>query len=401
MDMILKFAFRNVLRSRKRSFLTVITIFFAATLVGVAQSWVNGIMNLYIENFARYQTGHIRITTEEFKKREKFMPVDEIVPDVRKLIHAIKKINGVKTVEEKIRFGILLGNDGTTVQATGAGIDLENNSLDLRHKLVQGKIQKSGIYIGHELAEKLGVVQGGKLLLAAKTSEGGLNGIKLRVEGIYRFNMFYDKKYFFIGLDDAKKLLKIHGGATELFIYTDDISDSDAIKQKIVSILPAGLKAETWKEQLGDFYSVLESSRTFYAFIEIIILFLASFVIINTMMMAIFERLREIGTMKAMGMTDRELFLNFTCEGAILGITGGVAGAVTGFILITIVSAYGVDLSSQVSGIEMPFEYIVRPIITIRELFIALIISITVPTVAAMIPARYVRKLMPAEALRK
>ena len=399
--MVLKFALRNVLRNKKRSFLTALTIFFAALLVGVAQGWINGMVGVYVSNFSKYQTGHVRVSTEEFIKREKFMPVDEIIIESEDLKKELREIPIAQTVEERIRFGILLGNKGVTLQAVGMGIDLEKSRLALPEKLKEGKIQSSGIYIGHELARKLGVAVGEELLIATKTSEGGLNGIKLPVGGIFNMGMMYDRKYFFIGLNDARRLLKLDDATTEIFLYGEDVENTEALKAAITAKLPEGLTAQTYKEQMGDFYGTLEGMKSFYFFIEILILFLASFVIINTMMMAIFERMREIGTMKALGMSDRDLFLNFTCEGALLGLAGGVIGAVVGVVFIFYLGRQGIDFTAQLQAMDMPFEYIIRPAVRFSDLAAAVIISVVVPTVAAMIPARHAKRLMPAEALRK
>ena len=175
---------------------------------------------------------------------------------------------------------------------------------------------------------------------------------------------------------------------------------TDSLKTDIVKLLPVNLTAETYKEQLGTLYETLDSTKVIYSIVEGVILFLASFVIINTMMMAIFERIREIGTMKALGMTDRELFINFTLEGALLGAAGGILGAAVGFCIIAVLSHTGIDMTTQLQGLDMPFEYIIRPRIGILDLVISLSISIVIPALAAMIPARHARKLMPAEALR-
>lgn len=399
--MIFKIAFRNVLRNKKRSFLTTLSIFIAAIIVGVAQSWVNGMTGIYLENFVRYQTGHVRITTKRFIKRQKFMPVDEIIKNSDKLINKIKKINGVKSVNERIRFGILLARKNTTLVAFGMGINLENNKFKLKQKIIKGNLAEGGIYIGEKLAEKLGVSIGEPLLLAVNSSQFGLNAIKLPVKGIFRFNMMYDKNLFFISLKSAKRLLKIYNGTTEIYVYAKDIDIASQVEKNIKKILPSGLAAQDFKTQLGSFYDTIASAQQIYAVIEALIMFLASFVIINTMMMAIFERLREIGTLKALGMTNRQLFFNFTLEGAILGTAGGVLGAIIGTLIIVILSHVGIDFSSQMKDMKMPIEYILRPEVKIKDLLIAVGLSISVPALAAMLPARYVRKLMPAEALRK
>jgi len=399
--MIFKFALRNVLRNKRRTFFTALSIFFGAMIVGLGQGWIGGMTDSYFSSFIKYQTGNIKITTGDYIKKEKFMPVNEIIDNPNPLIEKIKKIKGVSDVKERIRFGILLGNGEKTVQAFGMGIDLLNNKLNLNKKIIDGKLKNSGMYIGQKLAKKLKVAKGQKILIASKTSEGGLNAIKLKVEGIFHLGMQYDKNFFIIGLKDAKKLLKIHNGATEIYVFTDSLDNAGLVKSKIAPLLPDGTVAKTFKEQMGSLASTLESTKSIYAFIEAIILFLASFVIINTIMMAIFERLREIGTLKAMGMTNRQLFLNFTMEGAIIGAMGGILGATLGILIVYAIGIKGVDLSSQLASIDMPIEYIIRPVVHLSDYITALIIALVVPTLAAMIPARYARKLMPAEALRK
>ncbi|MDH5717062.1 MAG: FtsX-like permease family protein [Spirochaetia bacterium] len=399
--MLIKFAFRNVLRNKKRSFLTFLSIFLGAIIVGIAQGWINGMVAVYQNNFTKYQTGHVRITTEEYLKRQKFMPVDEIISDHEKLISKIEHINEIRDVQERVRFGILLGHKENTVSAFGIGINLNDNEYKLKEKLIEGEIKESGIYIGSILAKKAGVKIGDDLLIASKTSQGGLNGIKLKVEGIFKIAMMYDKNSFFISLEDAKRLLKIFNGTTELYVYGHDINNVNIYKNEISSFLPKGLTAQTYQEQLGDFMSLMETMKSVYIFIEALILFLACFVVINTMMMAIFERLHEIGTLKAMGMTDRQLFFNFTMEGAIIGTAGGILGAIVGYSIIAYLSHRGIDFSKEVKDLTIPIEYIIRPVIAIKDLAIAVIVCIVVPTVSAMIPARYARKLMPAEALRK
>lgn len=379
----------------------MLTVFFGALLVGITQAWVNGMVNDYIENFTRYQTGHVRVTTEEFLKREKFMPVDEVITDAAATKKRLAGIEGVARVEERVQFGILLGHRETTVQAIGMGLDLSSNPLNLKKKIVGGKFTGRGMYIGHKLAKKLNVSEGEELLVATKTSIGGLNGIRIKVEGIFRLGMAYDKRYFFLDMEDTRRLLKLGDSTTSFYIYGKTHEEVEDLKAAVMKALPEGITAETYKEQMGELYATLNTMKSFYAFFEVLVLFLASFVIINTMMMAIFERLREIGTMKAMGMTDRQIFLNFTCEGAIIGAAGGIIGAIVGFFIISYFGAKGIDFTTQMENFDIPIEYIIHPVAEFKDLAIAVAIAIIVPACAAMIPARYARKLMPAEALRK
>jgi putative ABC transport system permease protein len=398
-----KLAIKNLKRNKKRSFLTILSVFSAALIVGLAQGWISGLMDFYVDMFIKNQTGLVRIANDEFIKRERFMPVEENIHDADILVEEIKKIPGVTTVEPRVRFGILLSNGDNTIESLGVGMNLAENRYKLKEKMVEGSLGSSGIYIGQGLAKRLGIKQGQELLIASKTAEGGLNGIKLRVEGIFKLgNSFFDRKFFFISLADARRLLKMKNGATEILVYGDDKEKVNLIKESIVKIVPDGIRAQAYTEQIGALYAMLKAMKFMFFIFGGLILFLASFVIVNTMMMNIFERIRELGTMKALGMTDREVFWGLTLEGAIMGAIGGVLGAVIGYLSLAVINATGgVNLESMMKAIEMPFDYIMYPALSFLSLLGAVVLCIIVPAVAAMIPARYSNKLMPADALRK
>lgn len=398
-----KFAFRNVLRNKKRSIITGIAIAVAAMMIGFSAAWVNGMLYSFMEDYFDYQTGHLRITTEEFYKRERFIPIEEYVSGADEIIAQVEAIEGVDHIEERIRFGILLGHDENTVQAVGMGIDPGKTVLDLPDKIVEGEITDGGLYIGKGLIDKLDVQMGEELLIATQTAEEALNGIKLPVNGVFDFKIsFFNNNFFFINTDDAKRLLKLNEtDTTEIYVFLEDYKQVDEIGAKIKEILPDGVIVLSYKEIMGELYTVMDQGMAVYYFFEALILFLASFVIINTMNMAIFERMHEIGTLKAMGMTDRQLFVNFTLEGAIIGAIGGVIGVIVGFFVTQLLSKNGLNFESMMSSVEIPMSYIIYPQGTPKDFILALILSIFVPALTAMIPARYAKKLTPSEALRK
>jgi putative ABC transport system permease protein len=382
--------------------LTALAILVAAFVATISQSWVNGLVTMLLDNVINYQSAHIRVVSEEYVKRERFMPLEELIYDSDVLIEDILQIEGVDRVEERIRFGLLLGKGDNTTDAMGMGLDLMNTSLEFSDKLIEGELSESGIYIGHGLADKIGVEYGEEILIVSRTSEGGLNGIRMPVNGIFRYNIgMYDDKVFYIGLVDAKRLLKIYEGTTtEIYIFNKDIKDTPRIQAEINELLDDFTISQDYIEQSGGMYEMMQVSNTIMAFFEILVLFLASFVVINTMMMAVFERIKEIGTLKALGMTDRELFFNFTLEGGIIGFLGGTIGVIVGTVLTAVFGVIGIDFSAM-SSMDLPFEYIIYPQVYLSDILVAFAISIIIPAVSAMFPARFAKRLMPAEALRK
>ncbi len=213
MGQTLKFALRNVMRNKKRSFLTATSIFFGAVIVAFSIGLINGVIDNYIGNTIDYQTGDLKITTKGYLKYERFMPVDETMTGTEDLISKIKKIPGVERVEERIRFGLLLGKNEDSVPAVGIGGNLESPKLDLKHKLISGPLQSEGLYLGYVLADKLHVKIGDEILIASfNTAEGGVGGIKMKIKGLLSFDIgVFDRRFFFLDLGNARKLLKMFG----------------------------------------------------------------------------------------------------------------------------------------------------------------------------------------------
>ncbi len=399
--MIFKMAIKNVFRNSRRSILTGLAIFFAAFICVFSMGYMNGMLIMMSDNFTKILTGCVKVTTSNFAEREKFLPVDELVYDSGELMEKLRAVEGVTSVEERARFGILLGRETKTVAAFGMGIDLFNTVLDIKSNLVEGELEREGLYIGVKLAKKLGTKIGDELLLATNTSEGGLNGMKFRVNGFVQMQIAdMDERSFFISIDDAKKLLKIEGASTEIYIYSK-IKEMDAVKERIAPLLNDRLTSRTAREQVGTLWDVLSMYRIFLFFFEILILALASFVVVNTMMQAIFERMKEIGTLKAVGMTDKELSQNFIFEGGFIGALGGIPGAVLGYLFTLWVRKVGINVETVMQGMDFPVNYIIRPYAGFELLPVTVILSILVPAVAAYFPARYAKNLSAAEALRK
>ncbi len=400
---LFKFAFRNVFRNRKRSFLTATAIFFGALISAFAIGFINGMVDELLTSFEDYQTGKLKVVTTGYARHFRFMPVDQAVVPAESWSAKIAGVPGVAEVEQRIPFGILMGREDDTVNAVGVGVDLEKTRYDLKSKLVEGQLGEGGIYIGVGLARRLQVKLGDDLLMATKTYAGGLNGIKLPIQGIFSYSIgLFDRKFFFISLSDARRLLKMPAtAASEILIFTDTRANAAEVKKGVASVLPADrTQIMTPSEQVGTYYDLMGAAKYIYYLIVAFILFLASFVIINTMMMAIFERVQEIGTLKSMGMTDRQIFWNFTLEGAVIGSLGGVSGGVVGYALVSYFAKTGMRFEGM-QNMDMPISVIIHPSMGIDVLIIAVALAVVISSVSAMIPARHTNKFTPAEALRK
>ena len=401
---MIRYALNNVRRNTHRSLLCAIAISIATLVVIIAEGWIAGTLTAYSNGSARLQTGHIRITTAEYANRERFLPVDSLVSGAAALRQRILQLEGVASVEERLRFRILLGSGNRTQPAVGMGIEFGHSTLGIEEGIRRSRkpFRPDAIYPGKTLAVKLHVREGERLLLAAKTASGGLNGIKLPMAAaVATGSGTMDRNAFFISLSNARRLLRSGDAAAELYVYLHDPARAAAIAARIRPLLPAGAVARTLAEQNPAFHDYLTAVQSFMVLIDAVILFLASFVIINTMMMAVYERAREIGTLKALGMEEGAIIRSFGLEGGLLGISGGLAGCGIGCILIAVLQRTGIDLSAMMEGIDMPMEYIIRPSLSVGTVLVSLLLATVIPAGAAMLPASRIRRLSAAEALRR
>ncbi len=400
--MIFKYAIRNVMRNRRRSIGAMFAIFTGVVIVLFTQGLMDGMLIDLTDNYIKFQTGNFRFTTPDYGKRERFLPVDQLISDTPLLIDRLQSIPGIILVEKRVRFGLLMGQGENTVPAMGIGLDFKNTSLDIKAKITQGGIPVNGMVIGSGLAARIGCKTGDEILIATNTAEGGLNGIKVGVSGIFKYGItMFDNEVFFLDLASASRLLKLGEDFPEILVYARNPKAAERMESEIRTLNKEGLLIKNFSEQVGGYWSVILASMKILYIFEFIILVLASFVIFNTMMQTIFERLEEIGTLKALGMTDNAILWNFTVEGAVMGLLGGGIGGVAGHLMNIFLSKHALSFEKAMESVEMPMSYSFRNEPNVPFTVIAVIAAAVISGVAASIPALYAKKLSSAEALKK
>gem|GEM_PF-373514 len=368
--MLFKMAFRNVLRNKRRSILTAVGIIIAVMLIIYAQGFITGMVDSMIENTALIKSGHVRIVTPEYLRRQKLSPLEEAVyinPELEEMVDGTPE---VQAFTYRIPFGVLLSKDENSKPAFGTAIDVEREKrfLDLSGEkyLVEGSYLQASdeaILIGQGLAEELGFSIGDSLVIITSTAYGSPSGMNLAVKGIVKLgHANLDDNAFYIPLAAAQQLLDLEGRAAEVLVLLDSRDNAEKIASQWQEEAgdAMGLKFIPWQQDdiLGFLYVVFNVYWVIYA----IILLIASATIINTMLMAVFERIKEIGILKAMGMRGNRILWLLTAEASMIGLFGAIIGAVLGVVLTII--APEVNFSS-LSGQDMGSIYF-NPIIKLN-----------------------------------
>jgi len=402
-------AFRNIRRNRRRSVLSGSAIALATMFITLMFSVLAGMMNDYRSNIVRYVTGHVRIRDAEYDANEKLNPLHLSVGGYEELIARLEAEGGVRAVAPRIRLHTALYRDGEVQGGIGLGVDFarERELLKVEEALEEGRLPGAGqkeMLLSAGLAEELGVAAGDKLTLLAKNKYMGFSGMTFAVTGIARFPVaMFNESFFLLPIDTAAGFLKMPGEATELLVLLDDPDQVHAFAARadllIQELGRSSLQAQPWVG-IGRLYGFVQLADTAYNFVALFFFILGSTVIISTTMMVIYERMREIGTVAAMGMTPGEIVRLFFLEAFFIAVMAAAVGSLAGIGITIPLSRSGVDLSGPMEGMSFEISAVLYPQLNLRSTVFVFLFSVAIGSLASFIPSRRAARIEPVEALR-
>ncbi|MGB1317956.1 MAG: ABC transporter permease, partial [Flavobacteriales bacterium] len=281
----------------------------------------------------------------------------------------------------------------------------EKNVSVMSEKIVDGKyfegMKRNPILIGKKLAEKLKVGVRKKIVLTFQKDNGDLVTGAFRVVGVYKTsNSKADEMNVFVRASDVNRLLEESAGFHEVAIITNDVANVDADVTELKAKL-SSLSVRSWKEISPDLAFADEMMMQMLYIIIGIILMALSFGIVNTMLMAVLERKRELGMLMSVGMNKTKVFFMIVIETVFISMVGGPIGVVLGFITVTYFGSAGIDLSTVGEGLEsfgistMVYTNL-EPVFYINVTIMVMVAAI----LSSIYPARKALQLKPAEAVR-
>lgn len=404
--MILVMAWRNIWRNKVRSIIIILSI-AVGLFAGIAVlALYKGMMKSRIRTVIDAEVAHLQVHDSNFKKdyEPRF-----VLNDGDALLQKINAIPAVRLVSPRsITQGMLVTTTGSAgVQVNGVIPHLEYGVSQLNKKLVEGKlfdsIKRNEILVGKKLAVKLKLKTGSKLVLTFTDTSGGLVSGSFRVSGIYQSaNAPLDERNVYVEMPDLNLLLACNGSFHELAILLHKDEDVKKMQQQLTGNFP-GYQVESWREISPDTDLMVRTSDEYSYIIIIIIMIALAFGIINTMLMAILERTREIGMMVALGTNRKKIFFLVLLETVFLTLAGTPVGMLVAWFTATYFSNHGLDLSGV--GKEMMnsfgFDTMIYPEFPADKLAGVLLIVTATAVIACVFPALKALKLQPVEALRQ
>jgi len=404
-----KIAFRNIRRNRRRSLLSGTAIIVATMFITLAFSFIAGMLGDLESNVVRYVSGHVRIRHVEYDENEELNPLHLSVADYEEVVRRIEAEPEVAAVVPRTRFFTAIYRNDRTYGGMGLGVDFqrERKVMKIQDALEQGRLPRMGqkeMLLSAGLAEELKLGVGEKLTLLTKNKYMGMSGMTFTVTGIVRFLVAgFNESFFLVPIDTADRFLKMSGEATEVLVVLHDSKGVDKFAGKAAGILASmgreNLSVQPWTK-IGVIYGYMQYAQTAYDVIALVFFLLASTVIINTTMMVIFERMREIGTVAAMGMTPQEIVRLFFLEAFYIGAIAAFVGVVLGIAVTIPLSKTGIDLTQSMGGVDLEMNPVIYPQLNIRSTVFVFFYSTAIASLASFIPSRRAAKIEPVEALR-
>jgi len=401
-------AFRNIFRNKRRSILSASAISVAAMSIVLLYSLLGGMMADVEYNLQTYSTGAVRIRHAEFSKNERLNPIHLTVDYTDELASELIDVPGVSLMSPRINFPARIYMDGENFNAFGTGVDFstEADFQDLGPDVVvEGRLPEMGkneVLLGVSLADKVGVGVGGKITILSSTAARGTNAITFRVTGLATYGMSaLNSTTMLAPLDRVQYFLRMPGQVQEVLMKLDEDVESAGPAAYIKENLAAdhNLEVIDWKED-STTYSWIQLATTIYDIFALFFFVLGSSVILNTTIMVIFERMREIGTMSAIGMSGKNLVRLFFLEAVFISVAGAFIGVVLGILFTQILNRVGIDFSSAMEGVDFEVSSIIRPELSIKSTVVVFFYSIIVASITAIIPARRASRIEPVDALR-
>lgn len=404
MKEIIKLAYRNFFRNTRRSLISGVSVAIAIAVIIFAYSYLKGMTYSIIDNVVRLVSGHVRVTTREYERRERMLPLSEAMDLTPELFQALDR-EGVTAVTFRIKFGVMLGEGDNTIPALGYGVDPEKETaiLGFDKRIVQGEYiadDDQAVILGRELARRLGKKVSDTLTIITRTAYDSPTGMNLIVKGIYATGLGgIDRSIFYLPLKKAQELLDLDNKATEIVVILRDRDRAPALAGAIRHQFP-NLSVTPYQD--NPILRILIADESIFMVFYFIILLVACSTIANTMLMVVFERQREIGMLKALGMGSGSVIAMLIIESGLIGLSGSIVGCLIGALFSYWLKFRGIDLTlfSSTASADMPFGPMVYLAPTPVIILTAFLLGLLASTVVAYLPVRRVTKLDPARTLR-
>ncbi|MCK5831780.1 MAG: ABC transporter permease [Methylococcales bacterium] len=401
----LRLAFRNILRNKRRTFLTLSAIISGVCSIVILGGFIENTFEVLREQTIRTQLGHIQLYQKGYIEHGVADPAKYLIDHPEKVEAVLQEIPEVRAITQRLTLSGLISTGNKTMSAKVTGIIPEQaRFFSTSEKVLEGKqlderTPKGGV-IGNELAKALNAKVGDFLMIMTNTLDGAINIVEFELVGIAQTgSQEYDSVFVKLPISVVQKALETTK-VEKIVVLLNETKNVDSVMARLPNLLDKnGLKLEhrSWSDMAVFYHKVVALYKSLFTVIKVIIATIVLFSIINTMTMAVFERTREIGTLRAIGTTRKEIMSLFISEGFLLGVIGGILGLVFGIFAALGINYFGGIHIPPPPGMSRGYTSQISIVPTV--LLYAFLLTVTVAVLSSITPAWKASRIKIVEAL--
>jgi len=411
MGNLFKIAIRNLFRYKRRTLLTASLVTIGVVFVLLFISISGSFKNMMVGQMTDSMLGHLEVHRKGY-----LASIDNLPLNLNLRAQAYKKVDDllgkqseVEAFSPRIKFGGMFSTfvETTNIRLNGVYPDREFKTVPLLPSRVTNgsktTLEKGDIWIPELMSKSMKVNIGDTVVIVATNKDGSVNGKQFKVSGVLESITGPGGRDGYIHIEDAMEVLRMaEMEVSEVAIRIKDFSRLNAFSEKLEGLLSGELNKEgkpifevhTW-EKLSPFYNIARMIDLMSFFIKLMLIAVVLISIMNVMIMAVYERIREIGTIAAIGTLPGKILSMFLVEGFCLGAAGAVAGNILGIVIILILNHFGItfDFGRQT-------RLVLHATIASSDVLVISLIVIFISVIASLQPAFKASRMEPIKALR-
>ena len=402
--MILKIAFRNTFRQKRRTILTALAMIVGFTLLSITIGLSDGAYGGIIEMFTRNRTGHIQVHRAGYLDKPSLY---ETIDGYAAIGETIQGTAGVEAWTPRVYAAGLgsVGEKSTAVQVIGIDVARETQATRFDKKVIEGSVlvetASHEAVIGKGLAKIISGTVGSEIVIFSQGADGSIANDVYKIVGIAESgDDATDRVACYLHIEDAQELFVLDGRIHEIVVIVSNINHvrkiTDALEARLNN---STLEVSPWQVVAKSFYRAMKTDQQGDAISRWVIMFIVAIGVLNTVLMSVLERTREYGVLKAIGTKPTQIFWLVVCEVIIITIGSICVGVPLGVLANYLLSISGITYPEAITYGGMKFTTLYAEV-NVRCLIIPAITVMVSATIVSLFPAIKAARIMPAKAMR-
>jgi ABC-type lipoprotein release transport system permease subunit len=356
-----------------------------------------------LENSIRLETGHVQLRADSYQSQKVSLQWQDLLDNPEALAERASALGEVQAAAPVLWSTAILNTRDESVGSRLFGIDVTSSLYDpIWEAMVVGEFlvpdDRQGILIGKRLADDLGLGVGDKVNLAVVNSDGEGDETTFTIRGLFTTGVYgYDNGAIFMPLSKAQAFTRTDGHASAIVLL---LQGQDQANQVAAALQGPGLQTLTWEKLNEVFLQTVETGLSFYIILYGIVILIVAVIIANTLLMAVFERIQELGILAALGMKGRQIMLMFFLEAAMLGVMGVVVGLLLGSAGVAYLAQNGIPIGDMAAAAgDIAIGSTMNARFNPSGMLSLSVWTFLITLLASLYPAWFAARLQPVDAL--